>query len=85
MLDGLYIKEVIISIEFENIDVVLLVIELLGVEIEFIFKINREYILKNFIKVVIDEYDYIFLDCLFLLGMFIINCLIVVDSVLILI
>ena len=83
MLDGLHIKEAIISTEFENVDVVPSATELSGAEIELTSKTNREYILKNSIKAVIDEYDYIFLDCPPSLGMLTINCLTAVDSVLI--
>ncbi|HBF6952832.1 TPA: ParA family protein [Clostridioides difficile] len=83
MLYGLHIKEAIISTEFENVDVVPSATELSGAEIELTSKTNREYILKNSIKAVIDEYDYIFLDCPPSLGMLTINCLTAVDSVLI--
>ena len=47
MLDGLHIKEAIISTEFENVDVVPSATELSGAEIELTSKTNREYILKN--------------------------------------
>ncbi|MER0283061.1 AAA family ATPase [Clostridioides difficile] len=83
MLDGLYIKEAIINTEFENIDLVPSATELSGAEIELTSKSNREYILRNSIKAVADEYDYIFLDCPPSLGMLTINCLTAVDSVLI--
>ncbi|MDX5687586.1 ParA family protein, partial [Clostridioides difficile] len=73
----------IISTEFKNVDVVPSATELSGAEIELTSKTNREYILKNSIKAVIDEYDYIFLDCPPSLGMLTINCLTAVDSVLI--
>lgn len=46
MLDGLHIKEAIISTEFENVDVVPSATELSGAEIELTSKTNREYILK---------------------------------------
>ncbi|MCC0649146.1 AAA family ATPase [Clostridioides sp. ZZV15-6598] len=83
MLDGLHIKEAIIKTEFENVDVVPSATELAGAEIELASISNREYILKNSIKTVKDEYDYIFLDCPPSLGMLTINCLTAVDSVLI--
>ncbi|MCC0633339.1 ParA family protein [Clostridioides sp. ZZV14-6045] len=83
MLDGLNIKEAIIKTEFENVDIVPSATELAGAEIELASISNREYILKNSIKVVKDEYDYIFLDCPPSLGMLTINCLTAVDSVLI--
>ena len=52
-------------------------------EIEIAEIENREYLLKNAIKEVKEEYDYIFIDCPPSLGMLTINCLTAVDSVLI--
>lgn len=83
MLDGLDIKEAILNTEFENIDIIASATELSGAEIELITMENREFILKNAIESVRDEYDYIFIDCPPSLGMLTINSLTAVDSVLI--
>ncbi|MCR8745891.1 ParA family protein [Romboutsia lituseburensis] len=83
MLDGVEIKEAILKTEFENIDVVASATELSGAEIELTSMENREFILKNAIESVRQEYDYIFIDCPPSLGMLTINCLTAVDSVLI--
>ncbi|MPM12009.1 Sporulation initiation inhibitor protein Soj [bioreactor metagenome] len=83
MLDGVEIKEAILKTEFENIDVVASATELSGAEIELTSMENREFILKNAIENVRQEYDYIFIDCPPSLGMLTINCLTAVDSVLI--
>lgn len=83
MLDGVEIKEAILKTEFENIDVIASATELSGAEIELTSMENREFILKNAIESVRQEYDYIFIDCPPSLGMLTINCLTAVDSVLI--
>ena len=83
MLDGLDIKDAIISTEFENVDIVAAATELAGAEIELTNMEDREYILKKAIESVRSEYEYIFIDCPPSLGMLTINCLTAVDSVLI--
>lgn len=83
LLDEVNIKEAIIKTEFENIDIVSSATELAGAEIELASLENRECILKNALKSVVDEYDYIFIDCPPSLGMLTINSLTAVDSVLI--
>ncbi len=83
MLDGLDIKEAIINTEFENIDIIAAATELSGAEIELTSMENREFILKNAIESIREEYDYIFIDCPPSLGMLTINSLTAVDSVLI--
>lgn len=83
MVDNLDIREAIISTDFENIDIIASATELAGAEIELTAMKDREYILKNAIESVRNEYDYIFIDCPPSLGMLTINCLTAVDSVLI--
>lgn len=83
MLDRLDIKEAIIKTEFENVDIVSSATDLSGAEIELTAIKDREYVLKDSIDPIRDEYDYIFIDCPPSLGMLTINCLTAVDSVLI--
>ncbi|MGL5330049.1 MAG: ParA family protein [Peptostreptococcaceae bacterium] len=83
MLEGISIKDAIIHTEFENIDIVASATDLAGAEIEISMIENREYILKNAIEEVKEQYEYIFIDCPPSLGMLTINCLTAVDSVLI--
>lgn len=77
------INETILNTEFENIDIVASDTDLAGCEIELTSRESREYILKNSIDKVRDNYDYIFIDCPPSLGMLTINSLTAVDSVLI--
>ena len=81
MLEGVSIKDSIIKTEYENIDIVAAASDLAGAEISEVEK--REFILKDAINKVKDEYDYVFIDCPPSLGMLTINCLTAVDSVLI--
>ena len=77
------INETILNTEFENIDIIASDTDLAGCEIELTSRESREYILKNSIDKVRDNYDYIFIDCPPSLGMLTINSLTAVDSVLI--
>ncbi|MGL5695305.1 MAG: ParA family protein [Peptostreptococcaceae bacterium] len=83
MLEGISMKDAIIHTEFENIDIVASATDLAGAEIEISLIESREYILKNAIAEIRDQYEYIFIDCPPSLGMLTINCLTAVDSVLI--
>lgn len=58
-------------------------VELAGAEVELINKENRENIIKDKLKKIEDEYDYVFIDCPPSLGVLTINALACADSVLI--
>lgn len=83
IVDEVSAKDAIISTEFENIDLIPAHTDLSGAEIELTSRPDREYILKNAIDSVKDDYDYVFIDCPPSLGMLTINSLTAVDSVLI--
>ena len=57
--------------------------ELAGAEVELINRSDRENIIKNKLKEIEDEYDYVFIDCPPSLGILTINALSCADSVLI--
>jgi chromosome partitioning protein len=77
------IKDTIIETEFDNIFILPSSTELAGAEIELTGIDNREFILKNILEDIREDYDYIFVDCPPSLGMLTINSLVAVDSVLI--
>ena len=58
------LREVIIRSELvQNLYIAPSTMELAGAEVEVIGKEDRESILKNKIKEIEDEYDFIFIDC----------------------
>lgn len=84
MTENIDLKDVILKSELiENLYIAPSTIELAGAEIEIIEMKNRETILKNKIKNLDSEYDYIFIDCPPSLGLLTINSLCASDSVLI--
>lgn len=58
-------------------------LELVGAELELVSRLARESILKNLLKKIKDNYDYIVIDCPPALGMLTINALVPADTVLI--
>ncbi|WP_122644624.1 ParA family protein [Luxibacter massiliensis] len=68
---------------YENLDVLPSNINLSAAEIELIGVDNKEYIIKNEIEKVKDDYDYIIIDCPPALSMLTINAMTTADSVLV--
>ncbi len=69
--------------EIENLDLLPSSIDLVGAEIELISRKKREFILKNVLDEVEENYDFIFIDCQPSLGIITVNALTAADSVLI--
>lgn len=67
----------------EGIDLMPGNIELSGLEVSLVNVMSREMVLKGYIEIVRDSYDYILLDCMPSLGMITINALACADSILI--
>ena len=66
-----------------NVDIIPAHIDLVAIEIELVDKENREYMLKQAISEVKDDYDYILIDCAPSLGLITLNSLVAADSVII--
>ncbi|WP_317856083.1 AAA family ATPase [Chakrabartyella piscis] len=67
----------------ENIDLIPANIELSGLEVTLINTMSRESVLKEYLKLVADKYDYCILDCSPSLGMVTINALACADKLII--
>ena len=77
------ILDCIIDNKIENLDVIPSHIDLVGIEIESVDLIDREYLLTNAIKEISGKYDYILIDCPPSLGLLTINALTASNSVII--
>jgi chromosome partitioning protein len=74
-------KVILTSEELPGLSVLPTNIDLVGAEIEMLEMPNREYILKNILEKVRDNYDFILVDCSPSLGIIVINALTASDSV----
>ena len=77
------VRECILSTSSPNVDIIPSHIDLVAAEIELVDKENREYMLKEALKEIKNEYDYIIIDCAPSLGLITINALTAADSVII--
>ena len=76
-------KVILTSEELPGLSVLPTNIDLVGAEIEMLEMPNREYILKNILEKVRDNYDFVLIDCSPSLGIIVINALTASYSVLI--
>lgn len=67
----------------EGVDLLPSNIELSAMETKLFNTMSREYVLRNYIDTVRQDYDYILIDCMPSLGMMTINALVAADSVII--
>ncbi len=67
----------------EGIDLMPGNIELSGLEVSLVNVMSRETVLRSYIEIVRESYDYILIDCMPSLGMITINALACADSILI--
>jgi chromosome partitioning protein len=83
MINDMHPAEVILRTETPNLFIMPSSIDLVGAELELVSKFRREYILKESLAQIRDDYDFIFIDCLPSLGIITVNALTAADSVLI--
>lgn len=76
-------KEAILTTNTPNVDIIAAHIDLVAIEIELVDKENREYMFKEAIQEIKDDYDYILIDCAPSLGLLTLNALTGADSVII--
>lgn len=77
------IREAIYTTDIENLDIIPSHIDLVGAEIEMLNFDHREFIIKNLLATIKDEYDFIFIDCSPSLGLITVNALTAADSIII--
>ncbi len=86
MLDECSIKEAIKKVDIdgvENLSIIPANVNLAGAEIELLGIKDKEFILKNAVDYIADDYDYIFIDCPPSLNMLTVNAMTTADSVLV--
>ena len=83
LVNGLDPRAAIVETEAPNLYLLPSSINLVGAEVELVNKENREFILREMINGIKDEFDYIFIDCLPSLGLITVNALVAADKVLI--
>lgn len=76
-------KEAIVPSSAPNVDIIPAHIDLVAIEIELVDKENREYMLKQALTEIKEEYDYVIIDCAPSLGLLTLNALTAADSVVI--
>ena len=75
--------DLIIKTDSPNLDILPSHIDLVGAELEMINLPNREHMLKLALDKIVDEYDFIIIDCSPSLGLITVNSLSAADSVII--
>lgn len=77
------IKDIIVPTTVDNLFIAPATIELAGAEIELVSSLSREGKLKKILSEVVDEYDYILIDCPPSLGLLTLNALTAAESILV--
>lgn len=83
ILQDIEAQDAVIKATSPNVDVIPAHIDLVAVELELVDKEDREYMLKNALKEIKDQYDFILIDCAPSLGLITLNALTAADSVII--
>ena len=77
------VHENIYTTDIEGLDIVPSHVNLTGADVELLQVDNREYVVRNMLAAVKEEYDYILIDCSPSLGLITVNALTAADSVII--
>lgn len=83
LLDECKVEDCIIENVFENLSLIPSNVNLSGAEIELVGIEGREYLLKNHIDTIRDNYDFIIMDCPPSLNILTINAMTTANSVLV--
>ncbi len=83
LIEGTDPKKIVLNSDIKNLDLIPSHIDLVGAEIEMLNMPEREYMLKNVVNKVKDDYDFVLIDCSPSLGLITVNALTASDSVII--
>lgn len=83
MLGECSVKEATVKTDQENLFLIPSNVNLAGAEIELLDVKEKEYVLKNEIDYIVDDYDYIMIDCPPSLNMLTINAMTTANSILV--
>ncbi len=84
LLNNATFEQVKIELEyFNNLHILPSNINLSGAEIELVDKDNREYLFKNILEPIINNYDYILIDCPPSLNILTVNALVAANTILV--
>jgi chromosome partitioning protein len=83
LINDVSMADVLIKTEFDNLWICPSNINLAGAELELVAKADREYILKEAISQIKDDFDFIFIDCPPSLGLITLNSFAATDTVLV--
>ena len=83
LINEVAIQEAIVRTDTPGLDLVPAHINLVGAEIELINRFRREFVLKEALHQIRDQYDFILIDCLPSLGLVTVNALTAADAVLV--
>lgn len=83
LINNKNISDTIIHTDYKKLDIIPSNVNLAGAEIEIVEMKEREYLLKNALKDIKDEYDFIIIDCPPSLGLITINAFCACDTVLV--
>jgi chromosome partitioning protein len=76
-------RDIIIKTENPNLDIIPAHIDLVGAEIELISMPNREFMMRHALNDLVNEYDFIIIDCSPSLGLITVNALAASHSVIV--
>ena len=83
IVDKVETKKAILKAEIDNLFLLPSHIDLVGAEIEMLNMPKREYVIKEVINAVRDDFDFVLIDCSPSLGLITVNALTAADSVII--